>query len=288
MGIGAYITPDDPNTTPTAPVSPTEATAGPPLWDLARLKQGILLAEGTGGRDDLVSPKMARGRWQVTDDTARDPGLGLQPVNDLNNMADRNRLGEQYIEKLWQKYGSDYPLLAAAAYNAGFGRVDRLMAKYGDPRNNQISMEDFITKLPPETQKYVRTVAGGDLAIKGQTPPAGPVTVAATSTAPEATNNQLAMKPPPSVEESQEQMRRFMAMAMMRALLPKGFGFQPVDFHPFQQAQAVGRMSGGGISGLPGLVAPHSVVLGSGQGPSVMATSPRSIPRLGQKGPGNE
>lgn len=116
---------------------------GDPQW-LVRADEmlPVLINQESGYRAKAVSPKGARGYMQLMPQTARSPGYGLRPA-DINNPYDNYRLGRQYLAKMLEINGGD-PVLAAAAYNAGQGAVD----KYGG--------------VPPfaETQKYVRAFKG--------------------------------------------------------------------------------------------------------------------------------
>ena len=97
----------------------------------------------TAGGAPLTSPKGARFAMQVMPETARDPGFGLRPANP-NDADDMNRLGREYWRKMLERYGSLPKMFGA--YNAGPGRVDRLLDQYGD---------DWLRYASEETQKYV-------------------------------------------------------------------------------------------------------------------------------------
>lgn len=91
-----------------------------------------------------VSPKGAMGPQQVMPETARKPGFGIRPW-DGKTQADLARVGRQYSAAMMDKYNGDVAKVFAA-YNAGPGRVDGLVKKYGD---------DWRSHLPEETRKYV-------------------------------------------------------------------------------------------------------------------------------------
>lgn len=103
----------------------------------------------SGGRDFapdgsvLTSSAGAEGRMQVMPDTARDPGYGVTPARD-NSLAERARVGRDYISRLQQIYRDDGKALAA--YNAGPGRLDRVIAEWGN---------DWLAHMPLETRLYV-------------------------------------------------------------------------------------------------------------------------------------
>ena len=55
-------------------------------------------------------------------------------------------------------YDGSY-ILSLAAYNAGSSRVKRWIARYGDPRTNDIDPVDWIELIPfKETRNYVQRV----------------------------------------------------------------------------------------------------------------------------------
>lgn len=100
-----------------------------------------LIQAESGGDPNAVSPKGARGLTQVMPATAVDPGFGVQPMRD-NTPEEQVRFGNDYLNAMQNRYDGD-PRLAAAAYNAGPGRVDAA-----------------LKQLPKETQNYVQKVVG--------------------------------------------------------------------------------------------------------------------------------
>ena len=109
----------------------------------------------------IVSPAGARGLMQLMPRTAarlaRKLGLRtkltdarLSDDNDLNIL-----LGTAEIGELIDTYRGSY-LVALAGYNAGSGRVDEWLRRYGDPRGGADPI-DWIESIPfAETRNYVQ------------------------------------------------------------------------------------------------------------------------------------
>ena len=116
---------------------------------------------GLANPDKAISPKGAAGRMQVMPDTAREVAASIPgPMGTLGRMASDSQVqaalsvpqigqkaGDTYYAQMLAKYGD--PVLAAAAYNAGPGRVDEALAASGGDINA------FIAALPQETQAYL-------------------------------------------------------------------------------------------------------------------------------------
>jgi soluble lytic murein transglycosylase len=107
----------------------------------------------------LVSPAGAVGVAQILPATARGvaerAGIPYDEAK-LRTDADYNRrLGQLYHREMMTRY-DNMPVLADAAYNAGPGRVDEWIKRYGDPRTGAISPEEWADKIPfDETRRYV-------------------------------------------------------------------------------------------------------------------------------------
>lgn len=91
--------------------------------------------------ENIKSKAGAIGIMQLMPKTAKE--LGVDPTNPEDNI----RGGVTYLRKMMDKYND--PILAAAAYNAGPGRVDRALKGEG------------LTSLPRETRMYIAGLADG-------------------------------------------------------------------------------------------------------------------------------
>lgn len=125
--------------------------------------EGIIRAEGGGS--GVYSPAGAMGVMQVMPETGRlvaeqlgiPFGVDRLAKDDQYNML----IGTTYLNQMLDRFDGD-EVLAAAAYNAGPGRVDDWLEAYGDPRIGQISYQDWIAKIPfDETRGYVAKVING-------------------------------------------------------------------------------------------------------------------------------
>lgn len=104
----------------------------------------IGLEDGGTLESPKYSPKGAMGIMQVMPDTAAHPGFGIKPW-DGKSQADLARVGRDYLAVMTRKYDGDHAKVLAA-YNAGPGKVDSLIRRFGD---------EWAQHLPEETKGYV-------------------------------------------------------------------------------------------------------------------------------------
>ena len=76
----------------------------------------------------------------------------------LNDQAYNVQLGAAELADLIKHYRGSY-ILSFAGYNAGRGRVNDWITKYGDPRDPKIDPIDWVERIPfSETRNYVQRV----------------------------------------------------------------------------------------------------------------------------------
>jgi len=109
-----------------------------------------------------VSSANALGLMQVTPDTGRAIAKKFNIPFDqkrlLEDAAYNVQIGAAELADLVQYYRGSY-LLAFAAYNAGRGRINQWIERYGDPRNRKVDPVDWVERIPvTETRDYVQRV----------------------------------------------------------------------------------------------------------------------------------
>lgn len=143
----------------------------------------MIQAESSGQQFDaggapLTSSKGAVGVAQIMPATgpeaAQAAGLPWDEKRFRTDAGYNRALGEGLFNKLLQTYDGNQ-VLAVAAYNAGPGKVQEWIGRFGDPRKGQITDGDFIQRIPfQETRDYTRKVI--DQAARQQAKPEfGPI-----------------------------------------------------------------------------------------------------------------
>ncbi|WP_305791147.1 lytic transglycosylase domain-containing protein [Tabrizicola sp. TH137] len=103
----------------------------------------------------------ARGLMQVLPSTAKlvAPRVGLTyDARRLNDPAYNVRIGTGYLAQLVEQFGTSVALIASG-YNAGPGRPKRWMGMFGDPRDPDVDVVDWVEMIPfTETRTYVMRV----------------------------------------------------------------------------------------------------------------------------------
>jgi len=123
-----------------------------PIIEPILLKNGVpedfkYLAVAESGLQNVVSSAGARGFWQIMKPTGREYGLEINDnVDERYHLEKATQVACDYLNKYKEKYGSW--TLAAAAYNAGTGAIDRYM-------NIQQTDGYYDLLLGNETGRYV-------------------------------------------------------------------------------------------------------------------------------------
>jgi soluble lytic murein transglycosylase len=112
---------------------------------------------------EAVSPVGARGLMQVMPETARMMadvlGLPFDAGRLTSDPAYNARLGAAYLERLIDEFGPSIALVAAG-YNAGPGRPRAWLREFGDPRDTDTDVVDWVEAVPfTETRTYIMRVA---------------------------------------------------------------------------------------------------------------------------------
>ena len=108
------------------------------------------------------SAAQAMGLMQVTPIAAKDTCKRFSCSYDVkrlkNDMPYNLQIGAAELGGVMQDYRGNY-ILAFAAYNAGRGRVQEWIARFGDPRDPKVDPVDWVERIPfMETRNYVQRV----------------------------------------------------------------------------------------------------------------------------------
>jgi soluble lytic murein transglycosylase len=111
---------------------------------------------------DRISHAGARGLMQLMPGTAQEQagkmGMAYMSTALTDDPQYNIRLGDAYFARMMDYYGGSFPL-AAAAYNAGAGNVNKWLRANGDPRTGSIDWLRWIELIPIfETKNYVHRV----------------------------------------------------------------------------------------------------------------------------------
>ena len=113
----------------------------------------VILVE-SGARADALSPKGARGLWQLMPDTARRYGLRVDEERDERlDLLRSTDAAAQYLHDLYAQFG-DWKL-ALAAYNTGEANVSSAILRAHTQDFDQLAS---LRMLPLETMNYVPRV----------------------------------------------------------------------------------------------------------------------------------
>ncbi len=108
------------------------------------------------------SPAKAVGLMQVTPEAGRDTAKRFNVKYDWTKLVSdpvyNTQMGAGELEALLKEYRGSF-IMTFAGYNAGRGRVQEWVAKYGDPRDPKVDAVDWVERIPiSETRNYVERV----------------------------------------------------------------------------------------------------------------------------------
>ena len=106
----------------------------------------IIMAESSGDPNAVNKKTGAKGLMQIMDETAKEPGFGVKPLEDPFDPVENVRFGTDYFSAMMNKYDNDV-VSALAAYNMGPTKTDKWI-KAGSKFDN----------LPKETQDYINKI----------------------------------------------------------------------------------------------------------------------------------
>ena len=117
-------------------------------------RQVAIIKAESNFRKDAVSTKGAKGLMQIMDETGKWCADKIEiPEPDLCDVETNIRIGTFYISHLLEMYEGNEKT-AVAAYNAGYGNVDKWLADEKHSKNGKdLNLVPF-----PETQKYIKKV----------------------------------------------------------------------------------------------------------------------------------
>jgi hypothetical protein len=98
-------------------------------------KEGSYITPYAKGEEPADPKERVFGKYQIMIGSAMNPGLGVKPLNfNLSGSAfdkDQERFATEYYTALLTKYNGDEEK-ALTAYHSGMGKVDNLIAKFGN------------------------------------------------------------------------------------------------------------------------------------------------------------
>lgn len=113
----------------------------------------------------VISYANAKGMMQLMPATAkhisRKIGVSYNAQKLLSDPAYNAQLGTAYLAELVDEFGTSVALVAAA-YNAGPARARSWIKQFGDPRDENVDVVDWVESIPfSETRSYVMRVVEG-------------------------------------------------------------------------------------------------------------------------------
>ena len=128
-----------------------------------------------------VSHVSAVGLWQFMSPTAMQYGLRVDPyVDERRDPVRATDAALEYLDYLHNRFGGSW-YLAAAAFNAGPGRLERVLNRHAQGKEwNDALFWEIVDYLPRETREYIPKM----IAVSRLAREAGPVQAAAGTVTP--------------------------------------------------------------------------------------------------------
>ena len=130
----------------------------------------------SNGNPNAVSPKGAKGRWQIMDATGEEIAKHFGETYDPSNEAQNDKYGRYYLQQQLDrraKEGREDPRFGLADYNAGMGSVDQAIQAAQANGIENPTFDDIKNLLPKpkETVPYTEKIMGGfNAASPGSSP----------------------------------------------------------------------------------------------------------------------
>ena len=137
----------------------------PSEWNLQPVEAALVLGmirQESAFRINAVSRASAQGLMQLMPATAKvvakRQGLRFSKTKLVTDIKYNLTLGQTYLAGLLTEFDGSY-VLSIAGYNAGPHRVRRWLKEFGDPRQKEIDVIDWVEMIPfDETRNYVQRV----------------------------------------------------------------------------------------------------------------------------------
>jgi hypothetical protein len=132
----------------------TAMSTGEQGFELPEALIKSVITQESSGNKKAVSKAGAQGLMQLMPATGREwhKKLGIEEPYDPFNPEQNRVIGTAYLKYLVDMYDGDLEL-ALTAYNQGFGRVNKLLAK-----NRADSLDGIIDDLGPDGKKYAKMI----------------------------------------------------------------------------------------------------------------------------------
>jgi membrane-bound lytic murein transglycosylase MltF len=125
-----------------------------------------IIQQESGGDPNAESPAGAVGLTQTMPHTAKDPGYGVEPLEDRRDPEASRRFGREYFGAMMEEFGD--PEKALMAFNWGPSNVKEWMDNGGNPSEVPDETKNYVKDLMPVVQESMdqpvsSTIAGKNI-----------------------------------------------------------------------------------------------------------------------------